>query len=74
MYKRQVVSPAHQQAQTNGGVPGDLGDLLLAFLTLLLGHPLQGRNGDGQQLDDDGGVDVGLNAQREDGGSAERCV
>ena len=66
-----VVRPANQQTQTNGGVPGNPGNLLLAFLTLLLCHPLQSGNGNGQQLDDNGSVDVGLNAQREDRSSAE---
>ena len=66
-----VVSPAHQQAQAHGGVAGDPGDLLLAFLALFLCHPLQSGNGNGEQLDDNGSVDIGLNAQREDRRSAE---
>ena len=37
----------------------------------LLCHPLQSGNGNGEQLDDNGSVDIGLNAQREDRRSAE---
>ena len=41
-------------------LPGDGRDLLPSVLTALLGQPLQIRNGDGQKLDDNGGVDIDL--------------
>ena len=66
------VGEAHEQAQTHGGVPGDPLDLLLAFLAALLGQTLQSGDGDGQQLDNDGCVDVGLDRQSEQGRSGER--
>ena len=62
-----VVGKAQQDSQTHGGVPGNLGDLLLPFLALFLGHPLQSGNGHGEQLDDNGSVNVGLDAQSQYG-------
>ena len=55
-----VVAKALQQADGQSGIPGDGLDLLLALLAAILGQPLQSRDGDGQKLDDDGGVDIGL--------------
>src|SRR5699024_884742 len=54
----EVVGHALDEAQDNGDIPGDGGNLLAAFFPFL-GHPLQQRDGDGQQLHDDGAVDIG---------------
>ena len=62
-----VIPEALQQANGQGRIPGNGLDLLLALFPAVLGQPLQGRNGNGQQLDDDGGVDVGLDGQGEQG-------
>ena len=56
----------HDAAQSNGHHTGDLRDLLAAFLAFLL-ETLQRGNGDGQQLHDDRGGDVGRNTHRKDG-------
>ena len=53
-------------SQNNRHITGDLGDLLLAVGAALL-HTLQSGDRDGQQLHDDGGVDVGSNAHGHDG-------
>ena len=62
-----IVRIALQQTDAHGGVPGDVVDLLAAFLTALLAEPFQSGNGDAEELDDDGRVDVGLNTQGENG-------
>ena len=67
-----IVGCAHDEADAHGGVAGDLVDLLAAFLAALLAQALQGGDGDGQQLDDDGCVDIGLDGQRQHGGAGER--
>ena len=69
-----IVAPALQDGDGHGSVTGDGLDLLLAFFAAVLRHTLQGRDGDGQQLDDDGAVDVGLNAQGENGSVGERAA
>ena len=60
----EVVRNAEQQAKADGGVTGDLPQLFAAGFTVL-GHPLQRGDGDRQQLDDDAGVDVRRDRQRE---------
>ena len=50
-----IVAEALQDGDGHRGVAGDGLDLLLALLAAVLGQPLQSGNGDGQQLDDDGG-------------------
>ena len=62
-----VVGKAHDEADAHGGVAGDGGELLAAFLAAFLLQPLKGRDGYREQLDDDGGVDVRLDGQRKDG-------
>ncbi len=52
--------------QDHRAVAGVLGDALAPDLALLL-HLLQRRDHDGEELQDDGGRDVGHDAQREDG-------
>ena len=66
-----VESPAHEQTQAHGGAAGDHGQLLLTLLAAFLGHALQGGDGNGQQLDDNRSVDVGLDAQCQDGAVGE---
>ena len=66
-----VVTKALQQADGNGGIAGDGGNLLPAFLAALLGHPLQRGDSHREQLDDNGAVDIGLDAQSEDSGHGE---
>ena len=61
-----VVAPALQDGDGHGGIAGDGLDFLLAFLAALSCQPLQGGDGNGQQLDDDGAIDIGLHAQCED--------
>ena len=69
----EVVSDTQHQAQANGAVTGILSQLLAAGLTLL-GQALQIRNRHGQQLNNDAGVDVGGDGQREDGGVGETAT
>ncbi|MPM16471.1 hypothetical protein SDC9_62852 [bioreactor metagenome] len=61
-----VVAVALEQGDAHGGVPGDGRNLLPALLAPLLLQPLQRRDGDGQQLNDDGAVDIRLDGQRKD--------
>ena len=60
-----IVAEALQDGDGHRGIAGDGLDLLAAFLAAVLGQPLQGGDGHGQQLDDDGAVDIGLDAQGE---------
>ena len=69
-----VVAPALQDGDGHRGVAGDGLDLLLALLAAFTGQALQSGNGDGQQLDDDGAVDVGLDAQGEHSRLCERAA
>ena len=69
-----VVAKALEQGNAHGGVAGDGRQLALALLAALLLHPLQGRDGDGQQLDDDGGVDIGLDGQGKQSRLGERVA
>ena len=57
-----IVGIRLQNCQTNGGIAGDLLDLFLP-LGAFLGHPLQGGNGDGKQLNNDGSRNIGGYAQ-----------
>ena len=71
-YQKAVVLDEHverealEETDGYGGVTGDGGYLLLAFLALVLAHALECGDGDAQELDDDGGIDVGLDGERED--------
>ena len=65
----EIVAQGLEESNAHGGVAGDGLELLLALLAALPLHPLQGRYGHGEQLDDDGAVDIGLDAQGED-----RCL
>ena len=69
-----VVSEALKKANRHGGVAGDGGYLLSAFLALILAHALKCRDSDAQKLNDNGCIDVGLDAQREDGRVGERTA
>ena len=60
-----------QGSQRNGNITGDAVDLLLAFLAAVLLKTLQGGDGNGQQLHNNAGVDVGSNAHGHDGHLAE---
>ena len=70
-----AVGPAHHEVeahrlgnrQTKGGIPGDFLNDLLAFCAFLR-QPLQGRNSDGQQLNDNGCVNVRRNGHGENVG------
>ena len=66
VFEHNPVGKAHDQAQTDRRVASDLFQLLAAFLAAFLLKTLQGRNGDGQQLDDDRCVDIRLDRQRKD--------
>ena len=68
-----VVADAHGHADAGAGVAGDAGQLAPALLALFA-QPLQGGNRHGEQLDDDGGVDVGRHAQGEDRALAQRAA
>ena len=63
-----VVAPALQDSDGNGGIAGNGLDLLLALFAALTGQTAQRGNGDGQQLNNNRAVDVGLYAQ-----SKNRC-
>ena len=69
-----VVAVALEKADADRGVTGNGSDLLFSLFAALFAQPLERRDGDAEQLDDDGGVDVGLNAQREDGSHGERAA
>ena len=60
-----VVAEALKQCNTHGGVAGDGRNLLPALLAAVLLETLQGGDGDGEELDDDGAVDIGLDGQCE---------
>ena len=60
-----VVTKALQQTNTDGGVPGNGLDLLLALFAAVLSQSFQSGDRNGQQLDDNGGVDIGLDGQCE---------
>ena len=66
-----IICKAHEHAQTDGRVTGDVLDLLAAFLTVFLCQAFQSRNRDGQKLDDNGGVDIGLNTECKHGSLRE---
>ena len=65
----EIVTDRLQDGDADSGIAGDGLDLLPSLFTAVLGQPLQGRDGHSQQLDDDGCVDIGLDAQGED-----RCL
>ena len=60
-----VAIPALERLAREGG---EEGRKKIASIT---GQPLQSGDGHGEQLDDDGAVDIGLDAQGEDGGHGE---
>ena len=62
-----IVAPTLQDGDGHGGIAGDGLDLLLALFAAISCQALQSGNGDGQQLDNNGAVDVGLHAQCKDG-------
>ena len=68
-----VVANAHGHADAGAGVAGDAGQLAPALLTLFA-QPLQGGDRHSEQLDDDGGVDIGRYAQGEDRALAQRAA
>ncbi len=45
-----------------------------AFFALFLAHPLESGDGNAEKLNNDAGVDVGLDAQCEDGSGGERAA
>ena len=61
-----IVAEGLENRDRHGGIPGDGLDLPLALLAAVAGQTLQIGDGHGQQLDDDGAVDIGLDAQGED--------
>ena len=61
-----------RQRDEHGEVPGPLRDLLLALLVLL--HLADRRRDAAGQLEDDGGGDVGHDAEREDRGPGEAAA
>ena len=71
---KQVVAVTLKEADADRGVTGDGSDLLLALFAALFAQPLERRDSDAQELDDDGGVDVGLDAQSKDGSQGERAA
>ena len=69
----EIVRCALNKAQQNGHIAGD-GRNLLAALLAFLRHPLQRRNRDGQQLHDNGAVDIGAYAHGEQRRVGERAA
>ena len=61
-----VVAEGLEKSDGDRRVARDGGDLLLARLAAVTGKTLEGGDGDGQQLDDDRAVDVGLHTEGED--------
>ncbi len=66
-------APGLERGDDDGAVPRQLGQLLPSFLPFL-GQLLEVRNDRTQQLQDDGGADVGHDAEGEDGGVLERAA
>ena len=62
----EVVAQSLEEGDANGGVAGDGLELLLALLAAFPLETLQGGDGHGQQLDDNGAVDIGLDTQGKD--------
>ena len=69
----EVVSGTLNQAQHNGDVTGNGGNLLAALFALF-GQALQRRQGHSQQLQNNGAVDVGCNAHGKQGSVCERTA
>ena len=69
-----VIAPTLQDCDANGGITGNALDLLLALFAALTSQTLQCGDGDGQQLNNDGAVDVGLHTQGENGGGGESAA
>ena len=63
--KQHVVGEALNETEQNGNIARPACDLLLAFLTAVLNHMLEGRDGNGQQLQDNRCVDIGSDAHCE---------
>ena len=61
----EVIGNAQHQAEPHRHIPRDLPELFPAGLAVL-GHPLEGRQSDGEQLDDDARVDIRGDGQGED--------
>ena len=66
---KHIVGKALKQADADRGITGDGSDLLFAFLALILAHPFKSRDRDAEELDNNGCIDVRLNAQGEN-----RCL
>ena len=60
-----VVTEGLQKGDGHSGVAGNRLDLPLALLAAVTGHPLQSGDSHGQQLDNDGAVDIWLDTQGE---------
>ena len=71
--EHKVVSYRLEQSQTDGCIPGDLIQFLPAVLALF-GKTLQIRDGDGKELNDDAGRNVGGNRQSEQSRLAKRTA
>ena len=63
--EEEVVGHREGHCQPQGGVAGDLVELASPLFPLL-GQPLQRRDRYGEQVDDDGGVDVGGDGEGKD--------
>ena len=61
------IADGLQGSQADGYIAGDLLDLLLAFFAAFFLHAFQRGNRDGQQLHDNGSVDVRRNTHGHDG-------
>ena len=64
--QQSVVGQTLQQAEQDANVAGPACDLLAAFLAAVLYHALKSGDGNGQQLKDNGRVDIRSNAHGED--------
>ena len=69
-----IVSVALDQTEGNTQITGDGGHLLAAFVAALTNHALECRNGNCEQLEDDGCVDVRSDRHREDGRSRQTAA
>ncbi len=65
--QQSVVGQTLQQAEQDADVAGPACDLLAALLAAVLYHALESGDGNGQQLKDNGRIDIRGNAHGEDG-------